>query len=339
MKFGPVPVAEALGAIAAHALRLEGLTLKKGHVIDAQDQAVLLAAGIESIVAARVEPGDIGEDEAARELAAHVAGAHVRCERAFTGRVNMFAEVNGLLVVGADAIDAINRIDEAVTVATLAQHRPVTAGDMAATVKIIPFAAPAAAMAAARAVPRSQGAVAIAPYRPLRIGVVSTLLPALKSSVVAKTLRVLEGRLAPTGARSVGEVRTPHETPALAAAVAHMSETADLVVIFGASAITDRRDVIPAAIEASGGRIEHFGMPVDPGNLLLIGERGGTPIVGAPGCARSPKENGFDWVLQRLIADVPIRRADIQAMGVGGLLMEIVTRPQPRAGDAKSGDE
>ena len=192
MKFGPVPVAEALGAIAAHALRLEGLTLKKGHVIDAQDQAVLLAAGIESIVAARVEPGDIGEDEAARELAAHVAGAHVRCERAFTGRVNMFAEVNGLLVVGADAIDAINRIDEAVTVATLAQHRPVTAGDMAATVKIIPFAAPAAAMAAARAVPRSQGAVAIAPYRPLRIGVVSTLLPALKSSVVAKTLRVLE---------------------------------------------------------------------------------------------------------------------------------------------------
>ena len=339
MKFGPVPVAEALGAIAAHALRLEGLTLKKGHVIDAQDQAVLLAAGIESIVAARVEPGDIGEDEAARELAAHVAGAHVRCERAFTGRVNMFAEVNGLLVVGADAIDAINRIDEAVTVATLAQHRPVTAGDMAATVKIIPFAAPAAAMAAARAVPRSQGAVAIAPYRPLRIGVVSTLLPALKSSVVAKTLRVLEGRLAPTGARIVGEVRTPHETPALAAAVAHMSETADLVVIFGASAITDRRDVIPAAIEASGGRIEHFGMPVDPGNLLLIGERGGTPIVGAPGCARSPKENGFDWVLQRLIADVPIRRADIQAMGVGGLLMEIVTRPQPRAGDAKSGDE
>ena len=339
MKFGPVPVAEALGAIAAHALRLEGLTLKKGHVIDAQDQAVLLAAGIESIVAARVEPGDIGEDEAARELAAHVAGAHVRCERAFTGRVNMFAEVNGLLVVGADAIDAINRIDEAVTVATLAQHRPVTAGDMAATVKIIPFAAPAAAMAAARAVPRSQGAVAIAPYRPLRIGVVSTLLPALKSSVVAKTLRVLEGRLAPTGARIVGEVRTPHETPALAAAVAHMSETADLVVIFGASAITDRRDVIPAAIEASGGRIEHFGMPVDPGNLLLIGERGGTPIVGAPGCARSPKENGFDWVLQRLISDVPIRRADIQAMGVGGLLMEIVTRPQPRAGDAKSGDE
>jgi len=339
MKFGPVPVAEALGAIAAHALRLDGLALKKGHVIDAQDQAQLRAAGIESIVAAVVEPGDIGEDAAARELAAHMAGAHVRCERAFTGRVNMFADVNGLLVVDSEAVDAVNRIDEAVTVATLAQHRPVKAGDMAATVKIIPFAAPASALAAARAAANSRGAVAIAPFRPLRIGVVSTLLPALKASVVAKTLRVLEGRLAPTGARIVGETRTPHETAALAGAVARISETCDLVIVFGASAITDRRDVIPAAIEASGGRIEHFGMPVDPGNLLLIGERAGTPIVGAPGCARSPKENGFDWVLQRLIAGVPIRRADIQAMGVGGLLMEIVTRPQPRAGDAKTRDD
>ena len=42
---------------------------------------------------------------------------------------------------------------------------------------------------------------------------------------------------------------------------------AELVIVFGASAIADRRDVIPAAIERVGGSIEHFGMPVDPGNL------------------------------------------------------------------------
>jgi molybdenum cofactor cytidylyltransferase len=107
----------------------------------------------------------------------------------------------------------------------------------------------------------------------------------------------------------------------------------DALIAFGASAITDRRDVIPAAIEAIGGRIERFGMPVDPGNLLLLAERHGVPIIGAPGCARSPKENGFDWVLQRVLAGVPIHDKDIRAMGVGGLLMEIATRPQPRAPD------
>src|SRR5205823_12073621 len=102
------------------------------------------------------------------------------------------------------------------------------------------------------------------------------------------------------------------------------------IIVFGASAIADRRDVIPAGVEAIGGKIEHFGMPVDPGNLLLLGNARGRPVLGAPGCARSPKENGFDWVLMRLLAGLPVAREDITGLGVGGLLMEIVTRPQPR---------
>ena len=155
-------------------------------------------------------------------------------------------------------------------------------------------------------------------------------MPGLKESVIAKTLRALEARLAPTGAHIVAHETTPHEIDPLAGALARVSEGADLVIIFGASAITDRRDVIPAAIEAFGGRIDRFGMPVDPGNLLLLAARGDLPIVGAPGCARSPKENGFDWVLQRLIAGTPISGAEVRAMGVGGLLTEIVSRPQPR---------
>jgi len=112
---------------------------------------------------------------------------------------------------------------------------------------------------------------------------------------------------------------------------------AELVIVFGASAIADKRDVIPAAVEAVGGKIEHFGMPVDPGNLMLVAAANGTPVLGAPGCARSPKENGFDWILARLLCGLPVTRRDITGMGVGGLLMEIVTRPQPRADEAPAG--
>jgi molybdenum cofactor cytidylyltransferase len=127
------------------------------------------------------------------------------------------------------------------------------------------------------------------------------------------------------------DLQTPHETAALAETIAGVAAgPSELIVVFGASAITDRRDVIPAAIEAAGGRVEHFGMPVDPGNLLLVGELRGKPVVGAPGCARSPKENGFDWVLQRLLAGLPVGRAEIARLGVGGLLMEIVQRGQLR---------
>ena len=176
-------------------------------------------------------------------------------------------------------------------------------------------------------------ALSVAPYRLSRIGVISTLSPALKPTIVAKTLDALAARLAPAGAAIVADVSVAHEADALAAELARLGRgDPELIVVFGASAIADRRDVIPAAIEAAGGRVEHFGMPVDPGNLLLVGRIGDTPVIGAPGCARSPKENGFDWILHRLLAGLAVTRADITALGVGGLLMEIVSRGQPRAG-------
>ena len=333
MKFGAVPVAEAEGGVAVHSIRQGGLVLKKGTLIGKDEIAALKAAGIEAIVVARTEPGDVPEDAAAAEIAAAVAGEGVHVERAFTGRANLFAETAGVLVVDKGAVDRLNKVDESITFATLAAYKPVVAGEMIATVKIIPFAVAEKARDAALAVAKAaRPLVRIAPYRIRKIGVVSTVLPGLASKVIDKTLKVTQERLAPAAATIVAERRVPHEQRALARAMEEvLGAGAELVIVFGASAIADRRDVIPAAVEAIGGRIEHFGMPVDPGNLLLIAQARGYPVVGAPGCARSPKENGFDWVLMRLLAGLDVPRAAITGMGVGGLLMEIVTRPQPRA--------
>jgi molybdenum cofactor cytidylyltransferase len=330
MKFGPTPIEEAEGAVLAHGVRIDGVAFKKGDTVTRERRLALGAAGVSSVVAARLEPGDIGEDEAALKLAERLAGPNLRCSPPFTGRVNLFAEIAGLAIIEAEAVDRVNAVDEGITVATLPPYRAVAEGDMIATVKIIPFAIPGPTLEAALAV-SPESAISVQPFRPMRIGVVSTTLPGLKASIVAKTVRVLEARLAPTGARIVAQEIVPHEVGPLAKALARMIDGADALVAFGTSAITDRRDIIPAAIEAIGGRIERFGMPVDPGNLLLLAERHGIPIIGAPGCARSPKENGFDWVLQRVLAGAPIHDKDIRAMGVGGLLMEIASRPQPRA--------
>jgi molybdenum cofactor cytidylyltransferase len=332
MKFGPVPPAEALGATAVHSIRQAGMVLKKGTLIGPAEVQALQAAGISEIVVARLEPGDVSEDAAAAEIATAVAGEGVRVDHAFTGRANLFAEEAGVLVVDKDAIDQLNRVDEAITFATLPAYKPVVAGEMIATVKIIPFAVADSARAAAmEAATNTKPLVRVAPYRIRKVGVISTLLPGLADKVIDKTLKVTGERLAPAGARIIAERRTAHDQQQLARAIDDvLRQGAELVLVFGASAIADRRDVIPAALEAVGGRIEHLGMPVDPGNLLLVGEVDGTPLLGAPGCARSPKENGFDWVLMRLLAGLPVTRADITGMGVGGLLMEIVTRPQPR---------
>lgn len=330
MKFGPASPADAVGGVTVHTLRQGSLVLKKGTTIGPVEVAALDKADVREIVVVRLEPGDVSEDVAAASIAQAVAGDGVNVERAFTGRANLFAARAGVLVVDRTRVDRINAVDEAITFATLAAFKPVVEGEMIATVKIIPFGVEGtlrdAAVAAA-----SGGGLLVAPYVIKRVGIVSTLLPGLAPKVIEKTLRVTAERLAPAGATIMAERRVPHDEAALAASIRELLGLgAELVIVFGASAIADRRDVIPAAITGIGGSIEHFGMPVDPGNLLLIGNAGGVPVLGAPGCARSPVENGFDWVLMRLLAGLKVTRAELTGMGVGGLLMEIVTRPQPR---------
>jgi molybdenum cofactor cytidylyltransferase len=337
MKFGPASPAEAVGGVTVHTLRQGPLVLKKGTTIGPAEVEALDKAGVKEIVVVRLEEGDVSEDVAAASIAEAVTGDGINVERAFTGRANLFAARAGVLVVDRAAVDRINNVDEAITFATLPAFKPVVEGEMVATVKLIPFGVEARLRdAAVKAAGR--GALRVAPYVIKRVGVVSTLLPGLASKVVDKTLRVTAERLAPAGATIIAERRVPHEEAALAPAIKELlSLGAELVIVFGASAIADRRDVIPAAITDIGGAIEHFGMPVDPGNLLLIGSAGGVPVLGAPGCARSPVENGFDWVLMRLLAGIKVTRTELMGMGVGGLLMEIVTRPQPRSGTETEG--
>ncbi len=332
MKFGPVPLSEAEGVIAAHSVRLAKGMIRKGTTLTAEQVKALEAEGHITVIAAQLEPGDVDENAAAGRIAAAIAREHVGAQDAFTGRANLHAEAAGVLTVDRELVDAVNRIDPGITLATLPDFAAVEADRMVATVKIIPFAVPEAVVEAGvqTIVGADRPILAVAPYTPKTVALIATMLPGLKASVMDKTRRILEDRLRPAGAVLAGEQRIAHDEAAVATAIRAAAKNSDIVVIFGASAITDHDDVIPAAISKAGGTVSHFGMPVDPGNLLLLGDLDGKPVIGAPGCARSPKENGFDWVLSRLLADLPVTSETLTGMGVGGLLMEIVSRPQPR---------
>lgn len=333
MKFGEIPVDEAVGAVLAHSLKLADRSLRKGRVLGAEDVAALRAAGRRTVIAAQLEPGDVTENEAAAEIAKPLAGAGISVAAPFTGRVNFFAELPGLVVFDRSRVDRLNLIDETLTLATIEPYAVVAPKQMVATAKVIPFAVRRDSVAAWLAEMQAAGPLfAVAPFRQRQVALIQTRLPGLKESVLDKTVDTTRERLAGLGSRLLLERRCDHRSEALAPEIAGaLAAGAELVLVAGASAIVDRRDVIPAAVEAAGGRIEHFGMPVDPGNLMLMGRRDGTPILGLPGCARSPKVNGFDWVLQRLLADLPAGPGEIMRMGVGGLLADIPTRPLPRA--------
>ncbi len=336
MIFGSTPLDQAVGAILAHSVSSGCVRMKKGRKLTAEDIAALTKAGVGEVIAARLEADDMDEDTAANALAKACGGVGVRLQTAFTGRCNLYADGPGVMVLDPTRVDRVNRVHEAITIATLAPSEAVEPGQMLATIKIIPFAAPRKAVDEAIAIAAEDGAplLHIAPYRACGAGLIMTTLAGTKAKVLDKTATVLRDRLERLGSKLVTEQRCAHTADDIAAAVtAQLAQGLDPVLIFGASAITDRRDEVPAGIVAAGGEIEHFGMPVDPGNLLLLAGKDGKAVIGLPGCARSPKLNGFDWVLQRLLADRPVGREEITAMGVGGLLKEIPTRPQLRAGD------
>jgi molybdenum cofactor cytidylyltransferase len=333
MRFGEVLVAEAEGALLAHSLRLGTVALKKARVLSRADLDLIAGAGLSQIVVARLEPGDVGEDEAARRVAEAAAGAEVEVAAPFTGRANLFSRSHGVLVFDRERLDRLNLVNEAITLGTLPPFAVVEPRTMVATVKVIPFAAPAEAVErCVAAADLESPLLRVAPFLPRSVGLIQTRLPGLKESILDKTREVTVGRLKTLGCRLVLEGRCGHTAAELVPLIRDaMGHGIDILLIHGASAILDRRDVIPGAIVAAGGVIDHFGMPVDPGNLLLLGHVGQRPVLGLPGCARSPKVNGFDWVLERLVAGLPVGPGEIMRMGTGGLLAEIPSRPLPRA--------
>lgn len=333
MIFGPTAVEQAEGAILAHSLKQGTISFKKGRRLSAEDVEILRSAQIHQVIAARLEEGDLHEDEAARHLAEVTAGSGAKVTEAFTGRCNLVAEAHGLVQIDAERLDRLNLIDEALTIATLPDLEPVEPRQMLATVKIIPFAAPAEALARCLEIARDgPPLVRVARFAAKRVGLVQTRLPGQKESLLDKTRDALDARLAALGSAACLERRCGHEEGEVARELAALrSAGCEILLVSGASAIVDRRDIVPAGIERAGGRVRHFGMPVDPGNLLLLAEWDELPVLGLPGCARSPKINGFDWVLQRFAAGLRVERQDVMRMGVGGLLKEIGGRPLPRA--------
>jgi molybdenum cofactor cytidylyltransferase len=333
--FGVIPTETAAGAILAHTTSLPGRRLRKGVVLQPADVAALLGNGHAAVLAARLEPGDVGEDEAARLLAQSLLAPGLAISLPGTGRANLLAETAGLFRADRAAVDAFNEVDDSITLGTLPDASPVQAGEMVATIKIIPFAAPR--LAVDRAAGRAGGTppLRLAPFRGWVAGLVLTTLPGLKPGVLARTAATMQGRIEKLTGSMLPPVHCAHEASAIGNALQGLlARGALLLLVAGASAVADIQDVAPAGIVRAGGEILHFGMPVDPGNLLCLGRIGEVPALVLPGCARSPALNGIDLVLARIFAGEPVGPGDIRRMGVGGLVKEFAGRPMPRKGPA-----
>jgi molybdenum cofactor cytidylyltransferase len=327
MQFGAVPLGQAEGAILAHSVMLPQGRLRKGAVLGAAEIAALASAGLSEVTVARLEAGDISEDAAADMLAGALLPAEgLTRSQAFTGRVNVNATGPGVVEVDAAAVLALNRIDPAITLATLAPLCRVQAGTLVGTVKIIAYGVAAAAVSAA--CEAAQGALRVRPVVMRGASLILTEVAGQEDKLSQKGRRAVAARLRALGMELASVEVVAHVEAAIAGALARAG--GEMVLILTGSATSDLYDTAPQGVRLAGGEVLRFGMPVDPGNLLFLGRFGGRPVVGLPGCARSPALNGADWVLERLACGIDVSGEDIAAMGVGGLLKEIPIRPQLR---------
>ena len=328
MIFAEIDVKEAEGLLLVHSVG----RVKKGRVLSKVDIESLQGLGIQRVFAAKLEEDDVPEDEAARAIANVLAGADVLAQAPFTGRANLHSEKPGLLRIDGQRLAQLNLLDEALTIATLPDFSRVEARQLLATVKIIPYALKRTVLQAALEILADCPLVSVAEFQPLSFGLIITETANSKPSVSEKSRRMMDERLQSLGSKlGVVEI-VAHDREAVEKAISNLAPQHDGLLIFGASAIADRADIVPQAVLAAGGEIVRLGMPVDPGNLLLWAAWQNKPVIGVPSCARSPKVNGFDWVLQRVVAGLSPSSIDIAAMGEGGLLMEVGLRPTPREG-------
>jgi len=320
MIFGNWPIEETEGAMLGYAITAGAHSFRKGTVLTRDALDILQEHSITHVFAARLEDDDIGEDEAALAVGNLLICENIEAGKPVAGRINLFARHDGLFRARAAAIDAINLLDPRISVATLRNDCRVKSGQMIATVKIIPFAVPAKLIDNLRRPSAAQVILDVRPFKALKIGIIQSQLPSIRDSVLDKTSKLIAKRIEHNYGAVGGERRVIHELDALKHSIIELKNTCDLILIFSASSIADEADIVPRSILASGGEILRIGMPVDPGNLLVLARLEEKYIIVAPGSARSARENSLDWILDRLMAGVNLDSDDLGKMGVGGLL-------------------
>ena len=338
MEFGPVPLSEAEGKILGHNVAgADGRrVLRKGKALTAADLELLRTLGRNAVYVASLAPEDLDEDSAAGRIGRAVSGHHLRLSGPTTGRANLYSEAAGVIRVAQAGLYAINNC-EGITIATLPHQTTVDEGRIVATVKILPYGLPETTVEEAESLARDHAPLlTLDPFPEREVGLILSGSPSARERIVRSFEIALRPRLAALQAALVRVDFVPledeaHEKALVTRIREQLTAGMEMIILAGETAIMDQNDMAPRAIRQAGGEIICYGAPVDPGNLLLLAYHGQIPLVGAPGCARSPKDNIVDLVLPRLLVGDRLTRADIVSLGHGGLLEDVPERPLPRS--------
>ena len=294
---------------------------RKGHVVRSEDIPVLLSMGKEYLYVWEIIPGTLHEDEGAARLAALCKGDHMSLSRPKEGKIEVFAERDGLFLVDGPRLTAVNSVGD-VIIATRRGNTPVRKGDKLAGTRVIPLMIPEKVLREAEQAAGPSPLLSLRPWKRKTAAIVVTGSEVKTGRVKDAFSPVVMDKLAAYGVETRSVTCSGDGVERVSSAVTEARKTgADIILCTGGMSV-DPDDSTPGGIRAAGANVVSYGAPVLPGAMFLLGYfDNGTPVIGLPGCVMYAGATIFDLVLPRIVADVPITKADLASMGEGGLCL------------------
>ncbi len=319
-----IPVQEAIGSVLCHDItqivpgEFKGRAFKRGHIIRPEDVATLLSLGKEHIYVFDLAEGYVHEDDAAVRIATAVAGNGISLSGTSEGRVNLFAETDGLVRVNAKALHAMNAVDE-IVIATIHNNQQVAKGRPLAGARVVPLAVREEKVRHIEAICRANAPiVTVLPFRHLRVGVVTTGSEVYHGRIEDRFGPVIRRKFSELGCTVIDQMFVPDDVDMTVAAIRDLIKRgASMIAVTGGMSV-DPDDRTPSAIRAAGGQVVTYGAPTFPGAMFMLAYLGNVPVVGLPGCVMYARSSIFDLVVPRIVAGEIVTREDIVALGHGG---------------------
>lgn len=325
MRVETLAVEEAVGRILCHDItrivkdRFKGAAFKRGHVIQAGDVEELLRLGKEKIYVLELEEDEIHEDEAGVRLGKAAAGSGVSWRGPKESRVNLYADIPGLLKINVDALEAINELPD-VVMATLPNNTVVNCGDMLAGTKVIPLVVKESVIAAAEKIAAETAEIVkVVPFVKKKTGIIVTGNEVFKGRITDAFGPVLCEKVKAYGSEVLESTYTPDDAGVISETITSMIERGAEVILVSGGMSVDPDDVTPLAIRRSGAEIMKYGAPALPGAMFLLAYRDGIPVLGVPACGMYFKTTVLDLLLPRIFAGERITGRDIVKLAHGGL--------------------
>ena len=319
---------EAIGQVLCHDITqiIKGVSkdalYRKGHVISQADIPILLSLGKDHLYIWENDENMLHENDAADILRQICQGPYMHPSPPKEGKIELIADIDGLLLVDIERLRAINSLGE-MMIATRCSGFPVKKGDKLCGTRIIPLVIEKAKMEQARQVAGDEPLISLCPFHAKKYGLITTGNEVYYGRVKDTFSVVIKEKMTEYGCEMAAHKILDDNHENISAAINDMLATnVDLVLCTGGMSV-DPDDRTPLAIKNTGAAIISYGAPALPGAMFLIAySKDGRPICGLPGCVMYAKRTIFDIILPLLLADVPIKPHWLAGLGNGGMCLD-----------------